>query len=220
MKSVVLALGVSLLVVRGAAAEPFTILPDGSLVFNAAVSSSGAFRCSRFISCTGSGTDTVTIHNGSDSATLTFQGVETAAEIGGHELTTVPLGRIASSASTDFIFPDLGHPSNEVLWLTLSVEQTSPVADVGRVGWGFVPRGSVLEVLRGGDYFLLGAGPNPPGHGYFFVYTVRDVPFRLPANGAVDIVADAGAVPEPATLLLITTGMAGVGWARRRSARQ
>lgn len=218
MKSAVLAVGVSLLVVRGAAAEPFTILPDGNLVFNVAVSSMGVFTCSTLITCSGSGTNAITIGNGSSSATLTFSGVDTAAQLGGHALTSVTLGRIDGTASPDFTFPDLINPNIDLFRLTLSFNQTSPVAEGSGVLWGFAPGGaSVIPVLRGESNFTFATGPNPPRFNYnLFVYTFTGLPLRLPANGALDIVADAGAVPEPATLFLITTGMAGVGWARRR----
>jgi hypothetical protein len=215
----VLAFGLSLLTARGAAADPFTILPDGNLVFNAAIKATGEFRCSTLISCTGSGTDAITITNGESTATLTFSGVDTALQIGAHALTPVTLGTIEASASPDFTFPDLINPNIELFWLRLFVDQSSPVTDRGGVTWGFAPGGSsVIPLFRGESHFTLQTGPAPPGFNYnLFVYTFTGLPFRLPANGAVDITADAGAVPEPATLLLITTGLAGVGWARRRT---
>jgi hypothetical protein len=216
--SAVLALGFSLLTANGAAADPFTILPDGNLVFNAAIKATGEFGCSTLISCTGSGTNAITIANGASTATLTFTGVDTTLQIGGHALTPVTLGTIETSASPDFTFPDLINPNIELFWLRLFVDQTSPVTDRAGVTWGFAPGGSaVIPLFRGESYFTLLTGSTPPGFNYdLFVYTFTGLPFRLPANGAVDITADAGAVPEPATLLLITTGMAGMAVARRR----
>lgn len=45
------------------------------------------------------------------------------------------------------------------------------------------------------------------------------VSFAFDAIGGADIVAVPNAVPEPTTLLIMLTGLAGLGWARRRSRR-
>lgn len=218
IKCAVLALAISLLRVGAAVADPFTIRPDGNLVFNVAVSSSAFFTCSPLIPCTGSGTSSVVLGTGSSTATLVFTGVDTAVQLGGHALTLVTLGRIDSFASPDFTFPAYPNPNVDLLRLTLSVNQSSPVAGTARVVWAFGPGGGpALPVLSGHSYLAFATGPNPPGFNYnTLVYSFTGAPLRIPANGTFELAAQAGAIPEPATLLLTATGMAAIRWARRR----
>jgi PEP-CTERM motif-containing protein len=64
-------------------------------------------------------------------------------------------------------------------------------------------------------------GPQPPGFHYSeLIYSFQIIPFGLPSNGVTELDAKIGAVPEPTTLLLFGTTMAGLGlavrWRRRR----
>lgn len=68
-------------------AEPFTILPNGDLVFNVSASTSGLFTCGSAVPCTGSGTNSITLQSGSGAATFSFTGVNTSFSAGN---TTIP----------------------------------------------------------------------------------------------------------------------------------
>jgi hypothetical protein len=203
--------------VSTAAADPFTVLPNGELVFNVDFSSEGAFRCLSGIVCSGSGTNTVTIGSGENVSRISFIGQDGSAQIGGTALVPVTLGHFEVSSSEGFVYP---RPSQNapLLLFDLVMRQSSPVSAGWRLRWTFGPGGSEsLSSQEGATYLQLPTGPNPPGFNYeAIVYTIAPVPFTLPSNGTYTVNAEAGAVPEPATLVLLGTGLAGVVAARRR----
>jgi hypothetical protein len=84
-----------LLVPAGARADPFTVLPDGSLVVDAIFSTHGVFTC-RVAACSGTGTDTITFGSGGNSATVTFTGVSQDVEVS-NSATPASLGSFAST---------------------------------------------------------------------------------------------------------------------------
>ena len=208
-----LVLGALSVAPRAADAEPFTILPNGDLVFNVSLSTSGIFHCGSVVSCTGSGTNAITLHSGSGTATFTFSSVTTSAVIGN---TTVPvtLGTFEGSTTPGFALSDSLNPNVSLLSLDLTLSHTSPVAASSSVTWGFVPS---FNRIGGRNYFELPVGPQPPQYHYSsIIYTMRADPLTLPLNGSLDLVTDAGAVPEPTCFALVATGLVGTIWRRRR----
>jgi hypothetical protein len=193
-------------------AEPFTILPNGDLVFNVSLSTSATFHCASVVSCTGSGTNAITLQSGSGTATFTFTGVNTTAVIGN---TTVPvtLGTFEGSTTSGFATEGLNQNAT-LMYLTLTLAHTSPVIASSSVTWGFVPS---FGRAGGLNYFQLPVGPQPPQFHYSsIIYTTRADGLTLPLNGSLDLVADAGAVPEPTCFALVATGLVGAIWRRRR----
>lgn len=200
-----------------ARAEPFTVLPDGSVAFDTALMTSGVFRCQGTIACSGSGTNSVTLGSGSNQATITFTGITTTLQVT-NRTQPVAIGTFDVVSSPGFTFPQRGNRNLPVLHFGLVFEHTSPTPGIGRIGWTFGPGGgSQLPILTGISTVGLPLDVNPPHVGYSgFVYTVRPFPFRIPANGSLDLAANVGVVPEPGTMLLVGSGIVGLLGARRR----
>ena len=204
-------------------ADPFTILPNGDPLFNVVVRTTGTFTCfSSFVSCSGSGTNTMTLMNGAETTTLVFSGVTTTAQVGGHARIPILLGQVDATSSDGFTFPSARHPAVPVFTFRLTIEHTSPVADTQSIGWGFGrPQGTtIFPITEGGDWLNFPIGENPPGFNYRGL--LYDFPDRLAlrASGTTDITATLGAIPEPGTLVLLGTGVFGMLIRKRTRARQ
>jgi hypothetical protein len=217
---VVLLLGVLIPFTGDAGATPFSILPNGDLEIDTAFTTQGVLSCPS--GCSGSGTNSIVFGSGTNTIfALTFFGVSAIVPVISGAKTNVPLGTIVVSSTNGFTFPNL----SVLFSLSLTLDQSSPVAGTREVTWGFRPGGDntlSLEDLSGtGNFLELPIGPQPaPYHYSSLVYSFDPFPFAIPSQGMVEVGADIGAIPEPTTLLLFGTTMAGLGLARRRQRQQ
>lgn len=209
-----------------AIADPFTVLPNGDLVFNAEVSTTGRFHCGAAqylpVPCLELVDGGVTLGSGDDTLTLGFSGVDKSLVVG-NTLVPVTLGEIESTVTGNgLIFDTPPNPNHTLVSFDLGMSQSSPV-DSGpkSISWAFgAGDGTVLPLIAAPwNYIEFPTGPNPPGYSYSgIVYTVPH--FNIPGFDSTTAVgAQAGVVPEPATILLVGSGLAGAAYARRRKRR-
>jgi hypothetical protein len=183
-----------------------------------AFKTSGVFFCFGEVSCSGEGTNAVTLGSGENMATLSFVGVERTLDIT-NLAQPVHLGRFESTGSADFTFPERLNPNIRTLGFLLTIEHTAPLAETRRIRWLYGPGGSnTIKFLMGPTYVPFDLPPNGAPFNYWgFIYSFKPVP-DISGSGITDLNADVGAVPEPATLLLVGAGLAGA-FARRRAKR-
>ena len=191
-----------LLVPHGVAAE--------AIVFGTTqLTTDGIFGCRAAPACVASG-NTVVLGSGAGAVTLTFTGVETTVPVS-NEVVPVTLGTISASSASP-TFPTRLNMQLPILRFTLVLTQSAPFADSSSRTLEYRPGGrTVLPFTMGTNNVQLDGGVD--GYGAM-VYTLN-LP-AVPMNGFSTITADAGVVPEPATLVLVGLGLAAAA-ARRRA---
>ena len=165
----------------------------------------------------GLGNEHVRLGSGANTATLTFNGVDTTVAIG-NQATLVSLGSFATSGGAGFTFPTRPNPNTPILKFDFKIRHTSPVEDTNTKTLWFGPGGKPdLPLLLGSDHTSFPLSLTSSGHNYpAFVYSLSPFPFKINGGGMTDLTARVGVVPEPATFVLVGGGLAAAIAARRR----
>lgn len=200
-----------------AQADPFVILPNGELAFTTSFTTSGTFNC---MLCTGSGTNSVVFGSGANTLTLTFTGVNTTILVSGQSM-PVTLGQFeVATSGSGFVFPTPGNPNFFLVTLNLGISTTSPaVAGTNITLFAFGGGTSLNFQPFNTNWAGVPIGPNPASF-TFIIFTFPNVTVPNTA-GTVPIVADVSAVPEPASVLLLSSGLGLlVSFTKRRVAKR
>jgi hypothetical protein len=180
------------------------------------VTTVGTFGCLQYHPCPeGSYGNSLTLSNGSGAAVIAFTGVTSTFTLT-NALSPVTLGRFDVTSTDGFTFPtNLANPELPILLFRFLL--TFDSGQQAGLFWQFGPGGGTRLPLQMGQFSIGGvpATDISPWDGVVFEMN----PPVLFADGSTLLIADAGLVPEPGTLLLLASGLVG-GVAARRSQRK
>jgi len=198
------------LLASGLAAVALLAAPSGAYAADFSFYTTGFFS-SALPSCNTAPGALVTCSAPSPSnAALTFTGAPTAGYLSG---STIQLGSFLPSGAGEFTFP------SSTIYFTLVVNQVTPVAGVAQTG-GYIT-GRLIQNPSSGNFSSLIWMPTPQAFSigpvdYSLIFDQGKNGIEIAGDFRTDIRGKATVTPEPISMALLGTGLAGIVGVRRR----
>ncbi|MEO6445173.1 MAG: PEP-CTERM sorting domain-containing protein [Gemmatimonadaceae bacterium] len=208
---------------REAHATGWIRLPNGKLAYQTDYTSSAIFTCSKWITVGSCSTvaNGVVLSRGGASLTVTWAAGPSQITTGFFGSSPFVLGSIKKSlgGTGSFVLPSLANPKGPLFSMTLDIATTTlPKSGSQSIFYSYVLQSATSVRPQGNSTrHVIGSLTTPSGSMSGSWWLHAQAPGYDTSEGEVELLARTGvATPEPLSVILLASGLAGIGVARRR----